>query len=578
MAETAPAIPDRLRRSRHLSTFAHLGAVYLYHDLFGFLMEMSPDVLAVVDAFGDGAAVADVVARFDGAFEGASPRQFVEIFAQHFCLIEEDDDEVSGLWPMVAIKGKWNVWRRHGDRVTLWTAWGDAPVQRIELDEAETRLWDAIDGEKRLAELRKDHDAALIQRLVPRLTHSDVQALKLCMFPMSTFAKRPQMAPAYLASTMPYPRWSPGNGAPGVATPREVSPTEYYRRDVHDADAQFDHQETTLSHLLRLPHPALAGRTYGQALVDALVARGAVAAAGGDAPLRVLEIGGGLGFVAEAVCGALAARGHQVAYTIVELAPALAAAQRQRLAGHPVTWVEGDALAVELAAGGFDLIVANEMIGDLPALTLHRADVGLETEGGGEVDPAKVAALGRAGELVEQLGLRLDDATEPFYLLTGAFELVQKVAGWLAPGGTAVITEFGDLGRWPRLSTHLDHPELSIHFGQLHQAAIAAGLAADIVFVIDLIDIDRGAQGLATTRSHFRALRAMLADAGVDLDKIGYTPAMLDATLGDKVAASDVGELRWDRIEDRLMGLVPHEFLALVARRPAPGDDGDRGN
>ena len=70
----------------------------------------------------------------------------------------------------------------------------------------------------------------------------------------------------------------------------------------------------------------------------------------------------------------------------------------------------------------------------------------------------------------------------------------------------------------------------------------------------------------------------MLADAGVDLDKIGYTPAMLDATLGDKVAASDVGELRWDRIEDRLMGLVPHEFLALVARRPAPGDDGDRGN
>ena len=30
---------------------------------------------------------------------------------------------------------------------------------------------------------------------------------------------------------------------------------------------------------------------------------------------------------------------------------------------------------------------------------------------------------------------------------------------------------------------------------------------------------------------------------------------------------STIGELRWDRLEDRLMGLVPHEFKALVATR-----------
>jgi hypothetical protein len=70
-------------------------------------------------------------------------------------------------------------------------------------------------------------------------------------------------------------------------------------------------------------------------------------------------------------------------------------------------------------------------------------------------------------------------------------------------------------------------------------------------------------------RSHFRALRAMLADAGVELEKIGYTPALLDAALAGTVTRAEIGELRWDRIEDRLMGLVPHEFTALVARRPA---------
>ena len=563
MVGTPPQTPKRLQRSANLSTFAHMGAVYLFHDLYGYLMQMSPDVLAVVDGFAGGADTADVVARFAGAFEGQSPQQFVDIFYQHACLVEPGETETDALWPLVAIKGKWNVWRRVGDRVTLWTAWGDAPVRQIALDEADTRIWDDIDGERRLAQLRETHDPARVMALVNRLTHSDVQALKLNMFPMSTFAKRPQMAPPYLSSTMPYRRWTPADGAPWDehgTQGREISPVAYYQSDIADAQAQFDHQETTLSHLFRRPHPALGGRTYGAALVDALAARGRVPDGG---RLRVLEIGAGLGFVAEAVLGALAARGVNVEYTIAELAPELAAAQRERL-GDRATWIMGDILRAELPAGGFDWILGNEMIGDLPALRLSRPDLGLNVDGTGNVDPAKLAALGADGERIARLGIFIDDATEPFYLMTGAFALVEKIAGWLAPGGTAVLTEFGEPGIWPKLSTHLDHPELSIHFGQLHQAAKGAGLAGEIVFVIDLLDFDREAKGLATTRSHFRALRAMLAEAGVTLEKIGYTPALLDEALAGKVGAAEIGELRWDKIEDRLMGLVPHEFKALI--------------
>jgi hypothetical protein len=151
--------------------------------------------------------------------------------------------------------------------------------------------------------------------------------------------------------------------------------------------------------------------------------------------------------------------------------------------------------------------------------------------------------------------------------MTGAFDLVARVARWLAPDGVAVITEFGDLSAYPKLSTQLDHPELSTHFGQLHQAALGAGLDAKVEFVIDLLDFDREQKGLATARSHFRALRALFADAGVDLAKIGYTPELLARTVDGKLDLATVGELRWDRIEDRLMGLVPHEFKALIARR-----------
>ena len=53
--------------------------------------------------------------------------------------------------------------------------------------------------------------------------------------------------------------------------------------------------------------------------------------------------------------------------------------------------------------------------------------------------------------------------------------------------------------------------------------------------MIDLLDFDRTQQGLATTRSHFRALRALAADAGVELPKIGYTPELLAHTVAGKL-------------------------------------------
>ena len=160
--------------------------------------------------------------------------------------------------------------------------------------------------------------------------------------------------------------------------------------------------------------------------------------------------------------------------------------------------------------GAFDLILCNEMVGDLPAIQLSRADVGLALDGTGNADPALVRTH---SPLAAELELKLDDAPEPFYLQTGAHALVARIAKWLAPGGTAIVTEFGDTNAWPRLSTHLDHPELSTHFGQLLQVAKASGLTGGIEFVIDLLDFDRDQKGLATTRSQFRALRALAADS-----------------------------------------------------------------
>jgi len=554
MVRTAMALPARLQRSAHISWFAHMGAVYLFHDLFGYLMQMSPDIADLVEAFAQPIDTLDILGRFGTRFEGADPAQFIEVLLAHGVLLEPDDpDEHELIWPFVPIKGKWNTWQRRGDRLHIYTAWGDRPITEVMLDPDETRMWDAFDGEKRLNELKRSFDAQKLGALVRRLTHSDVQALKLSMMPWSTYAKRPGMAPPYLASTMPYARW-----APGTPVPPAVELTDYYRHDVGDANAQFDHLETTLSHLLRIPHPALRGRTYGEALADVLLARDAIP----SGTVRVLEIGAGLGYVARDVIARLRGAGRQVAYSIVELSPALAAAQ-QKLLGSDATWHMGDAL--ELALPEADLVICNEMVGDLPARQLSRADIGLGLDMTGQADPARVRAYSREAA---ELGVVLDDAPEPFYLQHGALALVAKIAHALAPGGTAVVTEFGDTNAWPKLSSHLDHPELSTHFGHLLKVAQGSGLVGAIEFVIDLLDFERDERGLVTTRSQFRALRALCSDAGIELAKIGYTPALLEHAVAGKLDLTTIGDVRFDRIEDRLMGLVPHEFKALVVTRP----------
>lgn len=535
-----------------------MGAVYLFHDLYGYLMEMSPDIALMIESFDDGVDTEETIAYYSGKLGDADPRQFVEILAAHAVLVDPAEDEIEGLWAFVPIKGRWNVWQRRDDRLTLWTAWGEHPVRQLFLDPEETTLWDAFDGTKRLIEMRHHYDNAKLLALVRRLVHSDVQALKLSMMPWAVYAKRPAMAPAYLSSTMPYPRWEPGTSVPSPAPL-----VDYHRAGITDADAQFEHQETTLSHLLRVPHPALRGRTYGGALADVLLARDAIPAG----RVRVLEVGAGLGYVARDVIARLREAGREVEYTIIELSPALATAQRRRL-GDTAAWIEGDVLTAVVPEGAFDLVLSNEMVGDLPAQQVTRADLGMSAEGG-TTDREKLRALGPGAAVGAELGVQLDDAPEPAYLQTGAWDLVARIARWLAPGGTAVVTEFGDVAAWPRLSSHLDHPELSTHFGHLLQIARGAGLRGDVEFVIDLLDFERTQQGLASTRSHFRALRALAADAGVELAKIGYTPELLAQTVGDKLDVSTVGDLRWDKIEDRLMGLVPHEFKALVLSRPA---------
>src|SRR5207302_9386183 len=138
-----------------------------------------------------------------------------------------------------------------------------------------------------------------------------------------------------------------GAPAPG-ADPSDLR--AYHQRHITEAEAQFDERETTLSHLFRRPHAALGGQTYGAALAQGLLARGAKE--GGT----LVETGGGLGFVGAELKQALQARSVHL-----DLSPVLQRAQRSR----GLTATRADARALPVKRGAADIFIANEMAGDL---------------------------------------------------------------------------------------------------------------------------------------------------------------------------------------------------------------------
>jgi SAM-dependent methyltransferase len=276
------------------------------------------------------------------------------------------------------------------------------------------------------------------------------------------------------------------------------------------------------------------------------------------APLRVLETGAGTGELAAAALERLPAASHpSLRWSILEISPTLADAQRLRLSAwsDQVDVTVQDVEAADLGDQDVDVLVSNEMAGDLRSDWLNRDDL--------------ESASPIARDLIERFGIDLSDAPESFWLNSGAIALIERAAKALAPGGMLWLSEFGHRDAWPVESTQLDHAEVSLHFGVLARIAAQLGLDVEIVDVADVIELDEHVEALATTATFFRNLRALAADRGIHIDKRAWTRDALADAFGDRLPMQRVGNLRFQPIGERVMGLRPREFLALLATKPA---------
>ncbi len=391
----------------------------------------------------------------------------------------------------VAVRSWWTL--HLPDRPALWCPdatrinAGGPPFRAIPLPREEHVLFGQLNDARtlRLAAARAGVPELTAEALGERLTVPELQALRLLPAPPG---------PRYLGarilrgSRAAHARADGHRDATGSTTL-----TGYHQHQITDGATHFDDRETTVAHAFAVGHPALGGVAFGARLWDALASRG-LASPG----QRIVEVGAGTGELARSVldCGA-----DPCDYLRVDLSPVLLETQAARC---PQTRGKcADATTLALPIGSVDLVLCNEVIADLAAV------------------PWSPGEAGEVGAWVARCGLEVLVERGPYNL--GAWQLVERIAGWLAPGGAAYLSEFGALDEVPTETRYLDHPEVSIHFGHLAAVARSCGLGVEVLELATLLRADLHARWLS--RPSYSALRALHGAHGSHLAARAWTAA-----------------------------------------------------
>lgn len=419
------------------------------------------------------------------------------------------------------------LWRAHpGTRGAGGHGWSALP-----LSAPAARLWAALDDRSplRQAAERAGLDLSEAFALIAPWMTLDAQLLQLrerAPLPADPTLER-FVEPARALA----PRTPDQRGAAG-----ETTLTDYHLHHITHPPTHFDDRETTVAHALALGHAGLGGRAYGEALREALRAQGRLPSEG-----LAVEIGCGTGELAASFT-----RGGPAAlkWLRADLSPALLAHQATTAPHTAGLLADGTRLPLRDAVA--DLIVSNEVIADLSAVPWApgRLDTPAERE---------VAAL------VAAYGLAADPEVRAYNL--GAWQLLAEVARVLKPGGHAFVSEFGDEAEAPQEAVQLDHPEVSIHFGELAQVARALGLEATLTPLDALLGVDLRAPQVA--RPAWEGLRALGASLGVHLPARAFTAAEAAALLPEPVAG--VAECGLDSPGP---GPLITRFWALLVTKP----------
>ncbi|HVN70410.1 MAG TPA: class I SAM-dependent methyltransferase [Desulfomonilia bacterium] len=223
-------------------------------------------------------------------------------------------------------------------------------------------------------------------------------------------------------------------------------------------------------------------KPYGELLGDFLVKKDLLTPSS-----VVLEVGGGYGSL---MCGLLSSPHGRLIQKVfmMDLSPALLKKQKEKLKGFPgvASFIQADIHELKGAGGRLDLIIINEVIGDLDTAT--------------SLDPSHLPE--DISALVSAYGLEIPPAG-PFNFNIGAVRLVGTICRLgvpafisehscdpIIPDSMRYLAEGLEPGSFPREIRLYAHSEHTIRFSHLIKVARSFGKTVATGSLIDLLGIE----------------------------------------------------------------------------------------
>ena len=297
----------------------------------------------------------------------------------------------------------------------------------------------------------------------------------------------------------------------------------FHHEEITDATHHFDQVEITLAHALEPPHPVLKNQPFGSALAKALLKLCK------KEPRIILELGAGTGALAKAWLST-----HQP-QRYIRMDACSALLEAQNLLVPESEGILATAPVIPLAPQSIDLFISNEVIADLSAASIR--------------DPESVS-------WISKYHINLEEGQS--WINLGAWKLLLSIWNVLCPQGMAYISEFGDIYEVPTEAQHLNHPEVSVHFGQLENIAQQMGFQTQLIALPKLLNMDL--QQCWIAKHSFCALRAHLHSKEQILQARAWHPSTIDI--------SEIHGIEWCPMTEPGPAPLPERIWVLLLWKP----------
>ena len=331
---------------------------------------------------------------------------------------------------------------------------------------------------------------------------------------------------------------------------------EFHVHEIASSEGHFETVETTVSHLFREPTEALGGLTYGRLLARTLKKLGWWS----PKPQMILEVGGGLGYVArELAAGLTAGERQETRYLFVDITRPFLQSQLTlaREGGWVATATQANGEVLPLKDASIDLIIDNENLADMTAVRLSRQ----ELTSGTATTAVHQEALGWIRKLKLPFG---DDVPPEFIFNLGPLRFLQEVWRVLKPGGRALLVEFGIENGFSAPVKLPGHTEYEVQFSHLREAARWLGFQERYGPLPQFLSIKPDTRVLCTGAAY--AIRRFCESVGKSFAIRAYTESELNGALGE-MGTKLVGHHYHDISDPAWFGLW--DFKVLLLEKPA---------